>query len=397
MRTHHMTRIIAAAAAAASLTLLVAGCSASGTSGSGDSTAPIVVSSLNSLSGPVVVEDSELAAKAYFDEYNAAGGFNGRTIDFQVVDDKTDPATASSAARDAVENQGAVAIVGGFSNVDCAVNGAYYAQSGIVNIPGAGADEVCFTSSHIAPTNPGPFKGARLTLDLADELGLKSICGVLGVGGGAQAAFEKTFAQWTADTGHTFTSLDFIPYGAPDFTPYVIKAKEAGCDTFFFNGQTPLAVSIMNAAKAQNVDFTYLLFTSSYTDDFAAAAPDTGNGVYIVAEYAPYIDVDGDRTAEWKRVMTTHNVPLTGFAQAGYVAAHYFTEMLKTIDGDITKESVAKAFLEQKDGIEDSMVGSPFIFGPGDAHNSNDSGWAVKLEPGSPTWTNVSEDWLHLK
>lgn len=391
MRLQQNKRTIVGVAAAVSLTLLLGACADAKATAS---TGPIVVVSLNSLSGPTVVDESERAAKAYFDDYNASGGFNGRKIDFRVVDDKTDPATASSAARDAVDS-GAVAIVGGFSNVDCAVNGAYYSKSGIVNIPAVGADQVCFNSPNIAPTNPGPFKGARLTLDLADKLGLKSICGVLGVGGGAQAAFEKTFADWTAATGKKFTTLDFIPYGAPDFTPYVIKAKDAGCDTFFFNGQTPLAISIMNAAQAQKANFTYLFFTSSYTADFATAAPNTGKGVYIVAEYAPYTDTAGDRTTAWAAAMKKHKVPMTGFAQAGYVAARYFTETLKTIKGDITKDSVAAAFKNQTKGVEDPMVGSPLLFGPGTGHNSNNSGWPIVLKPGSHTWVNVTSDWIH--
>jgi len=162
-----------------------------------------------------------------------------------------------------------------------------------------------------------------------------------------------------------------------------------------WNGQTPLAVSIMKAAKAQNVDFTYLFFTSSYTNDFASVAPNTGKGVYIVSEYAPYIDEQGDRTSAWKAVMAKHNVPLTGFAQGGYVAAHYFTQMLPNVKGDITKESVTKAFKSQSKGLTDSMVGSPFVFGPGKAHNSNDSGWAVEFKPGSTTWRNVSTDWIY--
>ena len=40
--------------------------------------------------------------------------------------------------------------------------------------------------------------------------------------------------------------------------------------------------------------------------------------------------------------MTSAGVPLTSFAQGGYLAATIFVDALRAIDGEITRESVAE-------------------------------------------------------
>jgi branched-chain amino acid transport system substrate-binding protein len=383
--------------AAAVFLVSVTGCSASGSNANG--TDPIVVASVNALSGPVVVKDSSLAAKAVFDEFNARGGLGGRRIDYVVLDDKSDPSAAASAARDAVDNRGAVALVGGASTTDVQVNSAYYGQAGIVSIPGIGTDQLSFASPNISPVNTGPFVGAELTLDYATKsLGLTRICGLVGVGGTTQSVFEETFARWTKKTGRKFAWLDFIPYSSPDFTPYLIRAKQAGCDGFFFNGQTSLALAVMNAAQAQGMkDLTFLFFTSAYSQEFADAAPAIGKGVYIVSEFAPYTDLDkGSATADWAALMRNYGVPLTSFAQGGYLAATNFLRVLGGVRGEITRDSVTAAFKAQSTGIENTMVGTPWIFGPGNTHSSNQAGWPIVLTPGSKSWKRSSDTWATL-
>ncbi|MEJ7653418.1 MAG: ABC transporter substrate-binding protein, partial [Chloroflexia bacterium] len=70
-------------------------CSASGTGTTGSSSKePIVVGSINALSGPATFSEASQAAKAVFDEVNATGGIQGRQIKYEITDDKGDPATA---------------------------------------------------------------------------------------------------------------------------------------------------------------------------------------------------------------------------------------------------------------------------------------------------------------
>lgn len=60
--------------------------------------------------------------------------------------------------------------------------------------------------------------------------------------------------------------------------------------------------------------------------------------------------------------MTKNKIPLTSFSQGGYLAATHFIQVLKTIKGDITRESVTAALKSMKP-IDDKMIGTPYTFG----------------------------------
>ena len=81
--------------------------------------------------------------------------------------------------------------------------------------------------------------------------------------------------------GKTFAMLDdTVPYGGSDYTPYIVKAKEAGCDAIYSNAVEPDAVGILKAAEAQGLnDMTFLFLTSTYSQQFAEAASFVGKGV----------------------------------------------------------------------------------------------------------------------
>ena len=102
--------------AAAALTL--AGCSGPG----GGADAPIVVGSVNTISGPATFPEASEAAAAVFDEFNEKGGLDGRKIEYKTLDDKGDPATATASARELVGSDEAVALVGSASLIACEIN-----------------------------------------------------------------------------------------------------------------------------------------------------------------------------------------------------------------------------------------------------------------------------------
>ncbi|MBF4562820.1 ABC transporter substrate-binding protein [Microbacterium sp. VKM Ac-2870] len=376
--------------------LALTGCSAGG--GGGDSSAPIVVGSVNALSGPAQFPEASQAAKAVFDQVNADGGINGRQIEYTISDDKADPAAAAAAAREIVESQNAVALVGSASLLDCEVNAAYYEQQGILSVQGTGVDQVCFSSPNVSAVNVGPYGDTTMTLTYGSEvLGLDKICALVEVVGSSGPAYKAAIDAWSKNTGKKLTLLDdTVPYGGSDYTPYIVKAKEAGCNAVFSNAVEPDGIGQIKAAAAQGWDdVTFLYLTSVYSEQFAAAVQEAGAGVYVPAEFAPYTDASSESTAAWRELMEANDIPLTSFGQGGYLAATYFVEVLKGIKGDITRESVSEA-LRGMDPISNDMVGTPWVFGPDDTHNSNRAGWPVKLLSGTGKWETAADDWFLL-
>ena len=91
--------------------------------------------------------------------------------------------------------------------------------------------------------------------------------------------------------------------------------------------------------------------------------------------------------------MTEAGVPLTSFAQGGYLAATIFVDALRGIDTEITRESVAQAMLALEP-YGTPLLGTPYTFGPGDAHAPNQASKFVELRDGR--WMTAADDWVIL-
>ncbi|KJL36636.1 MULTISPECIES: ABC transporter substrate-binding protein [Microbacterium] len=384
-------RITAAAALLAAGMLALAGCSGDGGSGSGSSD-PIVVGSVNTISGPATFPEASQAAKAVFDKFNADGGLNGRKIDYKALDDKGDPATATANAREIVGSDNAVAMVGSASLIECDLNKKYYEQEGILSIPGIGVDTGCFDSKNISPANVGPYNDMTLTLLYGSEqLKLDNICVLLEIAGSTRPTYQAAIDSWTKITGKKPLYVDdTVPYGASDYTPYIVKAKQAGCKALAINPVEPDAIGQVKAANAQGWnDVTWLYLTSVYSENFAKAVDNAGAGIYVPAEFYPFTE-ENDVNKDWRDLMTKNNIPLTSFSQGGYLAATHFLTVLKGMKGDITRETVTEALKNMKP-IDNKMIGTPFTFG---VHNT--AGWPIELKSGTHKWEKVSDDWLRI-
>ena len=392
MRKH---LIYAAAALAASAALVLSGCSGGG---SGDGKSPIVVGSVNTKSGAATFPEASLAAAAVFKDQNAKGGINGHPIDYKALDDKGDPATASANAREIVGSDEAVAMVGSASLIECEINAKYYEQQKILSIPGVGVDTGCFDSPNISPANVGPFNDMTLTLYWGSEVAkLDNICVLLEIAGSTRPAYQKAIDKWTEITGKKPLYVDdTVPYGASDYTPYIVKAKDAGCKALAINPVEPDAIAQVKAANAQGwKDVNWLYLTSVYSDNFAKAVSDAGAGIYVPAEFYPFTDASSDINKDWRDLMTKNDIPLTSFSQGGYLAAKYFIEVAKGIKGDVTRDSVTKALHDMKP-IENPMVGTPYTFGTAKVHDGNTAGWPIKLVTGKNAWELNGDDWITI-
>lgn len=385
-------RLITALVVTAATALALSGCAGSDGGGGSGGSSPIVVGSVNTNSGPAAFPEASQAAAAVFDAFNAAGGLNGRMIDYKTADDKGDPATATASAREIVGSDEAVAMVGSASLIECEINQAYYAQEGILSIPGVGVDTGCFDSDSISPANIGPFNDMTLTLMYGSEvLKLQDICILLEIAGSTRPTYQAGIDKWTEVTGAKPLYVDdTVPYGASDYTPYLVKAREQGCKALAINGVEPDAVAQIKAANAQGWDdVTFLFLTSVYSENFAAAIDDAAQGIYVPAEFYPFTE-ESDINDEWRTLMTENDIALTSFSQGGFLAATYFIEVLKSIKGDVTRESVTAA-LQAMSPIDNPMVGTPYQFG-----TYNTAGWPIALKTGTNAWEKVADDWLRI-
>lgn len=400
----------AASAAAVGLALLAAGCGSSGSSDTTTSSASasgaaksgpsckggkIKIGSVSTLSGAVTFPDVSGAAKATFDQLNARGGINGCKVDYVVEDDKGDPQTATQAARDLVQNQGVVALAGSGGLLDCEVNGQFYAQQRIGAVSGLGVDGACWSTPNISPVNVGPFTLTTAMLYYASEkLKLDKLCVVNYILAGTKKAYQNAVDQWTKLTGKRLTLFDQTLPPQGDYTPYVLKTKRAGCQMVLSNAVEPQALSWMKIVDQQKISgIKWFFLAPGYSDAVAKALKNTNSDVYAGTEWEPYTDKESSANTDWRSTMEAAGRPLTAFSQGGYESATVMADVLRSIKGDITRDSVYQALVDMKP-ISTPLTGTPYVFGPGRTHASNTATKIMQLDHG--TWKVSTPDWVVL-
>lgn len=392
MKRFHAKALVVPVAAAA---LVLAGCSGGGSAGGGDDDGgnaatgdPIKVAALSSM---LYFPEAPPAAQAVFDEYNAAGGFNGRPIELQAFDDKADPAASTTAARDALAS-GAVALVASSSMLDCSVNHKTWEDNNIVSLQGTGVDPFCFATPNIAPLNTGPYFDMFASLwNGSETLGFEKICAFIVPDDAAgRSAYQQAEDAWAAETGKSLVMMDdSLVRGQASYAGNVAQITTDKCDSIFINEVGAAVTAFLSEATNQGIDLPVLALTSTYSQEFVDTL-NYGGAVHVPAEFSPWSDPSDSSNDAWRELMEANNIGLTSFAQGGYLAAKAFIHILETIDGDVTRDSFTEAARGMTEGMDTGgMIGAPWLFGEGDSHQANSSAWPLVIEANSGEWTSL--------
>ncbi|PZG49037.1 ABC transporter substrate-binding protein [Spongiactinospora gelatinilytica] len=357
-------------------------------SGGNSASDTIKVGSINGMTGLFQTPEVAPAVKAVFEEVNAAGGINGRKLELISKDDAMNPQRSTEAARALIDSEGVVALVGSSSAVDCGLNRTMYSRSNIISIPAVGVDPACFTSPNIAPVNPGPFKLLTALLYYASEtLKHDKVCMAFTVLPGSGGGIDAAIKEWSDLTGKSLTVKD-TSVGQGDPTPYLVKLKAGGCQAVIYNAQVGPWFAQAKTQGMTDVDF--IMMANSYTDANAKLIPE-GLKAYVGTEWQPYTDETLPGNDRWSQLVTTNKIQKTAFSQGAVMAADVFVQVLKGIKGEINRESVTKAFKSMQP-INYPLVGTPWVFGPGQAHNPIEGSRFVKAEGGA--WKVLPEGFI---
>ena len=91
---------------------------------------------------------------AYFNCVNANGGVNGHPLKLFVQYDQTQPAQIAAAAKQLIQTDHVVGIVGVFDLLECTIDQAYWKQLGIYEMGAGIAPECWSTPNSAAPWSP---------------------------------------------------------------------------------------------------------------------------------------------------------------------------------------------------------------------------------------------------
>src|SRR5438552_13726394 len=105
---------------------------------------PIVLGAIATNQPGTSFTDIPNMAKAYFDCVNANGGINGHPIKYQIATEQTNPGQIAALAKQLVQTDKVVGIVGNTSIVECSVDSSYWQKLGFYIIDSGIAPE-CYS------------------------------------------------------------------------------------------------------------------------------------------------------------------------------------------------------------------------------------------------------------
>ncbi|PCH99047.1 MAG: branched-chain amino acid ABC transporter substrate-binding protein [Rhodobacteraceae bacterium] len=355
---------------------------------------PIQLGAVSTVTGPVDFSAAPKATAAFFEQLNASGGINGCMVEFEIADDRGDPLIATQAARNLVDNKKVVAMVGSASLLDCGVNAGFYQRSNVLDVAGLAVDPVCYTAPSVSGVAPGPYLLSTAMLYFASEkLDAKRVCAFNYVIGGWREAMEGAMSDWEAITGKKLHILDMTLPVQGDLTPYLIRARDAGCDAVFTNQVEPGIVQLINTADAQGITgIDWVFLASGYTEGVASALAKTKQPIYVGTEWEPYT-LRNEANKGWLDMVTKAELSPSAFSQGGYLAARIITDVIAGIDGPVTRDAVSSA-LRTMEPVSYPIAAGPYLFGKGAMDGAMRAVKVVELKAGA--WNVVTPEWLEL-
>src|SRR5436309_1326825 len=330
-------------------------------------------------------------AKAYFDCVNANGGINGHPIKYYIETEQTNPAQVAADAKQLVQTDKVVGIVGNTSIIECSINSGYWQKLGFFVIDSGIAPE-CYSTPNSAAVNMGP----RYSSDGAVQYALaqhvsKVVFDQANVPGTGYIAAGPAALAKAANTP-IVQLTENVPI--TDASSVAIKeVNDAGPNgAVILNFTPPQALVILQAAQKLGLENRVKLWGCSTpcNTDFLAQSLGSkwNNKLFVNAELTP---PDGTSTTAmnlYKAILKQYGSSVQSgigsFSQMGFTEAEIAVHALQSITGPYTVQSRNAAFRAVKD-FNTGMLCQLWTYGDYPLHIPNNSDWTVTPKDGKMT------------
>ena len=305
---------------------------------------------------------------AYFQCVNDNGGIGGRPIQMLEENDNLKPEDAAAAARKLIETDKVVAMVGGFSIIDCPVNADYYKQQGFYVIV-AGVPAECFSSPNLAAANMGPGYSALGAAQIVVEKGAKGTM-VTMTNKTATSDYNNSLAGLYAKAnGLKWIDIQ-IPPPIEDadgaVQDAVAKAGEGGA--IVLNYTPPEGLKILKAAEKLGLIDKVIWGSSTPLNDNSVAAalgPAWAKKLNVNAELS-LLDDPRPEMELYRKVSKQYNpdAPLGSFQQMGFMIGRIIVKTLMDMPpADIDDPVKVNAAIKAIKNFDTHIVCKPWYFG----------------------------------
>ncbi len=414
MSRRQQTPLRAACALVAGAGLLLAGCGSS--SGSGSSAAgaanpaaektsqcgtnpgvkatgtPIALGGIVTNQPGTSFTDIANMAQAYFTCVNDNGGIKGHPIKYYIETEQTEPPQISADARQLVDTDHVVGIVGNTSIIECSVDSSYWHSLGYYTIDSGIAPE-CYSTPNSAAVNMGPRYSSDGSVEYMLSKGISKIVFDQPNVPGTQyiAAGPNALAS------HAHVPIVQLTENVPISDAESVAIKEvddAGPDgAVILNFTPPDALVILQAAQKLGLEDRVKVWgctTPCNTDYLAASLGSKWNSkLFVNAELTPPDDTSTHAMDLYKAIYNQYGKSgpdkVTGgigsFSQMGFTEAEIAVHALETINGPYTVSSVNAAFRAVKN-YNTGMLCQPWTYGSYAMHIPNNEDYTVTPDNG---------------
>jgi branched-chain amino acid transport system substrate-binding protein len=330
-------------------------------------------------------------AQAYFNCVNANGGINGHPVKYYIETEQTSPAQVAADARQLVQTDHVLGIVGNTSIIECSVDSSYWQKMGYDVIDSGIAPE-CYSTPNSAAVNMGPRYSSDGAVQYALAQHVNKIVfdqsnvpgtGYIAAGPNALAkAANVPIVQLTENVPIT------------DANSVAIKeVDDAGPNgAVVLNFTPPEALIILQAAQKLGLENRVKMWgcsTPCNTDFLATSLGSKWNGkLFVNAELTP---PDGTNTTTmnlYKAILSQYGKSVQGgigsFSQMGFTEAEIAVHALESVQGAYTVQSVNAAFKAVKD-FNTGMLCQAWTYGDYSLHIPNNSDYTVTPNDGKMT------------
>ena len=309
---------------------------------------------------------------AYFDNLNASGGINHRTVNVVVDDDKSTASGSLDGGKDLVENKQAFSIVEapledgaldyfqsqgvpdvGWSTTDVgAKHSNFFSISGAV-IPGTGSTALPQFMKNQGATNAANFTVADPQATAAGQI------------------FAKEAAQVGLGVGYSRFNVPFVP---GDFTADAQAMKSKGIDAAALAITNNVAIALYKSAKQAGVTFKAFVFPNFYDPVAVQQVGADVAGTFTGLNAAPF-ELKLPESVKFQDAMQKYqpNGKANLLAFTGWLSADFTTEILQSLGGCPTRSAFISA-MQTKGYDGHGTIGTTIKF-----HQPDLCSWYAKI------------------
>ena len=325
---------------------------------------------------------------AYYNCVNANGGVNGHPVKLFVQYDQTQPAQIAAAAKQLIQTDHVVGIVGVFDLLECTIDQSYWKQLGIYEM-GAGIAPECWSTPNSAAVNMGP----RYSSDGAEQYGLSqhpskivfvqsNVPGTGYIAAGPTALAKAAHVPITALTEN-------VPINDASSVALDLVNKAGSGGWVVLNFTPPEALVILQAAQKLGLEDRvkgWGCSTPCNTDFLAKAlGPKWNKKLFVNAELTSPDDHNGPEMQLYKAILKQYGSAVAGglgsFSEMGYLLGKFSVDALNTVKGPYTIQSVNTAFKDIKDE-KTELLCQPWVYGNYPLHIPNNADFTTTPDNG---------------